>query len=50
METLANDLIKDYRQTQWKEFLKRQGNNPLSSARLSGKCESSESVQTQTKN
>ena len=32
MEPLANDLIKDYRQTQWKEFLKRQGSNPLSSA------------------
>jgi hypothetical protein len=29
---LANNLIKEYRQTQWKEFLKRQGNNPLSSA------------------
>ena len=32
MEMLANNLIKEYRQTQWKEFLKRQGNNPLSSA------------------
>lgn len=25
METLANDLIKNYRQTQWKEFFKDKG-------------------------
>ena len=32
MESLASDLIKDNRQTQLKEFLKRQGSNPLSSS------------------
>jgi hypothetical protein len=31
MESLANELIKDYRQTKWKEFLKRQVRNPQSS-------------------
>ena len=29
MEPLANDLIKDYRKTQWKEFLKRLAFAPI---------------------
>jgi exonuclease III len=32
MEKLANAMIRDYRQEQWKKFLEKQGKSPLSSA------------------